>query len=517
MADKMPIDPKAVNANGNPTENGIGKIDLSVSELPNKSVPEPAKAPVMAAIAPKDKAPEVKLPGAATRETSGVQGDTGLSFTNIFNKQKEATKESKVISSVLQKENPLHGAKPILGAAPLLQKSLDDERKMKLQRKLRLVQSFFVILFLATAMGAFYFFKELSPTFDVFGPNVTQNLKSVNDSLRGVQKNINAYRYKAAQLALNRFSFISDQFIDATAKIGSGSYSTAELKTLKQDIEQYATDLPTYLSDIKTQLAADIVVSTVLSQAESKMTDEDIRKAAENDLRAALMAERKAITASPDLSDPNRQNLEVIDNTLKLVGNNKLIATIQNTSVDKFAADLKAYIAHPDAALRGELRNLMGSILVATQSDVATIGGLKTGRIEWSSIIKRIEEVTGTVGLAFDPNKCLVFTLGDGICYTGYDFDTSSNKVVLSGITRTTIANNFTIISRLIDFLEESPYFANVEMRSFSKSGTFTEGFNANFKIDLSLEDGGYSSKDKPLALEKTTTMSTESGIKRNQ
>ncbi|MBU1703335.1 hypothetical protein KJ951_02935, partial [Patescibacteria group bacterium] len=259
-------------------------IDLKIEAKPATAAPK----------LPESDAPSAIKPAVAPAlETKPAEGPA---FTNIFNRQKEEEKESKVISSVLQKQTPASAAKPILGAAPLLQKSLEDERKIKLQRKLRLVQTVFAIMFIATAAGAFYFFKELSPTFDVFGPNVTQNLKSVNDSLRGVQKNINAYRYKAAQLALNRFSFLSDQFMDETAKVESGGLSTGELQALQQDIEQTANDLPKYLADIKTPLSTSIVVSTVLSKAEPKLTDEEIKQIAENDLREALMSERRAIT-----------------------------------------------------------------------------------------------------------------------------------------------------------------------------------------------------------------------------
>jgi len=430
-----------------------------------------------------------------------VQKAEVTSFTNIFNQQKKKTEDTNVISSVLKKEASKAGSGPILGAAPILQKSLNEEKESKLKRKLRLVQAVFVIIFFAAVASVFYFYSELNPNFDLFGINTTQRLAVVNDNLRSVQTTINAYRYKAAQLSLNRFSYASDRFLDVV---------NSNLTTTQT---QYTQTLPSFLEDIKTQLSEDIVVPTVRSDAEDELTAEEIQKRAEDDLRNALLEERLAITSNGELTLSNEQDLELIDNTIKIVGNKLLLSTVKNASVDNFKADLETYISEPDDAKSEKLLGFISKLLASMKSGIATIGSIKSERIEWSEIIKRIEEVTKNVDPTF--GSTVDAESGSSIVYTGYDFETGTNKIVLSGNTKTKTADNFTLITRLIDFFEESTYFKNVEMRSFSKSGDFETGFTSNFKLDLEIETDGSSEKNAPIALKKKAVASAI-GIKRN-
>jgi hypothetical protein len=70
-------------------------------------------------------------------------------------------------------------------------------------------------------------------------------------------------------------------------------------------------------------------------------------------------------------------------------------------------------------------------------------------------------------------------------------------------------------LSKLIDILELSPYFMNVEERSFTKSGSPETGYESNFKIELNLEnDDQVSSKTKPISLVKDILLD-KSGVKR--
>lgn len=509
MAD---ITPKGSPEASTPPAGGVssGKIDLSIKPT-DKPAPGPQPTPTQPAAAPTS-GPAAQPVTATPPPAPAPAKKPGITFTNIFNQQKEKKVESKVISSVLQKKAGPSAVKPILGAAPALQKSLDEEKKIQLKRKLRLVQMVFIIVFLAGAASAGYFYSELSPTFDLFGPNTTQRLADTNESLRGVQTQINKYRYLAAQLALNEFSFVSDDFLDKTAQL-SGNPGAAQLQQLRQGIAQASQDLPTILSNVKQQLTPSIVVPTVQSAAEEEMTPEQMELKAADALKNALLEDRRQITQN---SETNEQDLKIIDNTLQLVGNQKLLSSIRGVSIDNFSTQLTAYAEDLDPVKRDDLRSLMSSILASTKSDIATIGSIKATRIDWSSIMKQIEAVTGDpeVDPTFQPERCLALSIGDGICYTGYDFDTSTNKIVLSGVTRTTQADNFTLISNLMDHLELSSFFQNVDMRSFSKSGTFAQGFIANFKIDLALESDGFSEKNAPISLESRRVAS--SGVKRN-
>ena len=89
--------------------------------------------------------------------------------------------------------------------------------------------------------------------------------------------------------------------------------------------------------------------------------------------------------------------------------------------------------------------------------------------------------------------------------------------VVLSGQTKTIDAKNFSLITELIDAFEESPYFKNVEMRSFSKSGDEITGFTASFNLNLTIEKEGISPVNKPLSLESRPMALNTSGVKRTK
>jgi hypothetical protein len=421
-----------------------------------------------------------------------------MSFENIFNKQKEVEADTTVVKTILQQKNEPPKVKPILGYAPTLQKSIEESKIIDQKRNLRLAQTVFLLVVFTFLGMAAYFYSELSPKFDLFGPNTTARITDINQNLKSSQTTINKYKFLAAQLDLSAFSLVADEYLDKTAQMAGNS---ANASVLLPKVDELADELASIFERIKENLSPDIAMKTYRTRAEQKITDQELKAEYDMALRAAFQDDRKKIVAAKIVSDSNEQNLRLIDNALKLVGNDKLLRTINAVSVDSFRANLKEYAQTLDGEKRKEIQTTMESILASTKSDIATIGAVKAGRTEWSWIIDRIEQVTAVVDPNF--NSGLFEITGKEIVYTGYEFEASSNKIVLSGTTKTNDANNFTVISDLIDQLEESPFFQNVDMRSFTKSGSIEQGYTANFKIDLRLELDGYSAKNAPISLAK--------------
>jgi len=433
---------------------------------------------------------------------------------SIFNKEKKEETDSKMIKGILKKSAPPK-IKPILGSAPSLQKSIEDDKHQSKKGKLRTAQIVFLVVTLAALGMIFFFYSQISPTFDLFGANPTARLTDINKNLRSAQTSINKYRYLAAQLDLNTFSFVSDDFLDKTSKMSLTNLTPAQEADLIARVSQAVQDLPNLVATIKENLTPDIVIDTYRTEAEEELTPELILQQAETDLRNLLLDERKQLTKNTELSDENEQDLRLVDNTLKLIGNNKLLSTIKAASVQDFQAEIAAYAETLESTKREELQKFMGNILASTKSDIATIGAIKSQRTSWLWIIEKIEEVTTQVDPNF--NSGLFEVTGLEVVYTGYELDATSNKIILSGITKTSDAKNFSIISRLIDEFEGSQYFENVEMRSFSKSGDAEAGFTANFKIDLNAEVSGVSPKNKPISLVSRPVASKPAGVKRTQ
>ncbi len=445
--------------------------------------------------------------GAPTGNTPAPAAGGG-GMGNIFTQTQAKKEESKMISSIISQKDVVQKTKSILGPAPTLEKSIEQEKEVTMKRKLRLFQFVFVMLFLSAGAMSFYFYSELSPDFNWFGmnwtgPNTTQRLTDANTNIRQVQTLINKNRYLAAQLKLNEFSYQADRFLSSVAKANDPTINSFDKRAIIADLDESKKALPVLLGEIRGVLTKDIVAPTYRSEQEPEQTPDQITQTAQEDLRTALRAEKSKYSAT-STNPQDILDVKLIDNATKLVGNNTLRQALQSTSTESLQKQLDEYAQVPDLQKLKALQGVIGKVLSSTKSDLATIADIKQKRVEWSTIIGQIKDVTVNIqGSNFD-QPALYETFG-GIVYTGYEFDSTSNKIVLSGATKTADGSNFTLLSKMIDHLENSLYFQDVDMRSFSKSkstGLTNEGFLANFKIDLRLETQGFSAKDAPLSLQ---------------
>lgn len=440
--------------------------------------------------------------GAPTASTPATPAPAGESMGNIFTQGQAKKEDSKLISSIISQKDVAQKTKSILGPAPTLEKSIEQDKEATMKRKLRLYQFIFVMLFLATGAMSFYFYSELSPDFSLLGANTTQRLTDTNANLRQVQTLVSKDRYLAAQLKLNEFSYQSDRFLSSVSKVNDASINSFDKRAIFADLEESQKALPVLLGEIRDLLTKDLVVPTYRTEKEPETTPEQALQTAQDDLRTALRAEKSKYNLTT--TDPQEiLDIKLIDNAVKLVGNNALLGALQKTSADAFQKQLEDYAATPDVQKLKAIQDVIGKVLSSTKSDLATIADIKRNRIEWSTIIGQIKEETLNVDKNFD-QPLLYETLG-GVVYTGYEFDTNNNKIVLSGTTKTLDGSNFTVMSNLIDQLENSRYFEDVDMRSFTKSKAGTgsnEGYMANFKIDLSLEKAGFSNNNSQINLQ---------------
>lgn len=477
---------------------------------PAEPSPKPVEPAAVAAIGAislaktADPAPAKPLPS---------KEDKGATET-FFSRTKEEEKDTTMMKSILTKSAPPK-IKPILGSAPTLQKSIEAEKEISQKKMLRTSQIVALVSVLAAGGMAFYFYSQLAPGFDLFGQNPTAQLTEINKNLRSSQTVINKYRYLAAQLDLNSFSYVSDDFMDKTNQMTMKELSALELDNVSKSVAEAAEELPARLAAIKDNLTPAIVIETYRTEAEEEKTAEQIEKDAETDLRNALLEDRKKLTQESGESETNDQDLRLIDNTLKLVGNKQLINSVKNSDPEKFKTDLLAYADSLDVLQREALQKMMGNILATTKSDISTIGAIKAQRIAWLWIIDKIEEVTITVDPNF--NSGLFEVTGLEVTFDGYTMDATSNQVVISGKTRTIDAKNFTLITELIDAFEASPYFEGAGMRSFSKSGDEIKGFEASFQLNLTIEKEGITSVNKSLSQTNRPVAMNATGVKRSK
>ncbi len=483
-----------------PGAKDLGSEFLSVGPLPTGKI-DPVKA---AATAPH------ALNSIA--EAKGTQKKFGFSLPSFFQKKAEATVEGpKIMESIVaQKKAPTGGnampgslGKTILGSNNDLQKSLEQDKELHLKKKLKNSKVTLIACFVLAAVSTGYFFMELSPNFDLFGENTTTRLTNLNKNLRSLQSKINVSRYLAAQIDLNSFSLLSDEFLEKTATMADKNASSFDQTEAAQRVTELTPKMASLIERIKGNLDTDIVVPTTKSLAEEEQTPAEMTAYFQNELKTALSKDRSELLASSKEVD-NSQDIRLYDNTLKLVGNTNLFATIKSLSPDKFQTQLDTYIQDLDPDGRQAIKTLFTKILSSTKSDVAIIGTIKGKRIEWSKVRAQLnmvrDETLSSASREVSSRSTIV--------YTGFEFNANNNRITLSGTTTTDNALNFTLMSRLIDNLEDDS-FDNVEMRSFTKTGDEEGVYTADFKIDLTLvadELGKLPSIDRNLPTTPTPT-----------
>jgi hypothetical protein len=429
----------------------------------------------------------------ATAPTTAPAQKPAASFQNIFTKTTQAVAGPKMIESIVAGKNAIGDKlKPILGSAPQLQKTLEQEKEYRQKKTQKNWQIIFAVVLLLGLGSAGYFYSELSPSFTLLGQNTTVKLGLVNDNLRSLQTKINKYRYLMAQTSLNSFSYVAEQYLATGEKLSDPNITSTNKAELVAKLSELETQIPSILNDLRQTLLPEIVYKTVVPEGQPELTDEEVRAMYESDLRTALQEEKAALIASStNGSQENQGDIRLIDNALKLVGNNTLLGTIKGLSIDNLTKDLESYKVAFDPILRKQIQTTFKNILASTSSDIAVIASLKAARINWSTLLKQVAEETNKVDPNFnvDSFRNDLINVAGGINYSSLEFDAASNKISVSGTTFTTDGMNFTTISDLIDTFESSAYFKDVEMRSFSKAGDAQKGYSSNFNFALSLEN----------------------------
>ncbi|MCD6109532.1 hypothetical protein J7J83_02130 [bacterium] len=378
-------------------------------------------------------------------------------YTNIFDKQdkKKEDDDSKVLSGVFAKEDK-SSKENILGSVPELEKNLIGSFDPR-ARNLKIVKIVLGSLVGALLLAVTFFYSELNPKFDLLssvrGPNTIQQLNNIKNSVITTQTSINQKNYLLMSYYLQKLSYLSDGY----AKIRKSTSNLKTKKTVQDDI------ILTYENAL-TKWKEPIVAGTI--------PENTFKVQLKNVFRNEINQLKKE-TRSPSV------NAEIKNYTtaLHLIENNKLGTIFQyNTS------DIKNDLPRDDTKLFA----LTQTVLANLKNDFSVISDLKLKRIQWSIIIKEIERVTKNIDTLY--NTGFFDELG-GIKYSNFDFDAETNRIILTGHAKRDDGTTFTLIVNLIDALEDSSLFKDVDNRTYPKSGSEKTGYTSPFRIELSLED----------------------------
>jgi len=393
----------------------------------------------------------------------------------------EVSQPAVVESAIKTSEEP--AKKTLLEAAPTVDKDLLEEIEPPKSVLLYVLKSVFVLL-VAVGIGSFLFFTSQLNNYLDFAtnplnvPSALSDLKSTNENVEEAQTDINLYRYLKGAIYLDNFSYYGDDYLKNYSLYANGSATDEERAAAKIEMDELKLDLNDSFKAVQENLTKEISIPLVDTEVP---TNDELTVLFTGLLNDKLM--------SVDATSPD---YKLYKQAQKLVNNPELNSLLKGTDLASLGdADLAAFV--------GEINDL-------TLDEFSVIQKIKDKRVSWSDVINRIEFETSYVDQYFSEGY---FDEVGGVQYTSYDFDASTGKITITGVTKRYNTDNFTMISNLIDQLKSSPFFNNVAMKSFTKSGSADEGYTATLKLDLELQKDALDSEDKPIQAESIPSFLT--------
>ena len=412
-----------------------------------------------------------------------------LNKLNIKKEKKPEDTYSPLITSALQTEKSPTDER-ILEAPPEIDESLLEDVEPPKSILLYILKGAFAFL-VVLGIGAVLFFTiQTSRVLDFATnslniPSVLDQLNVKNEEIKSIQTELNLYRFLQGKFYFNQISYYGDEYArnyyikwNSTIPDEERKAAGEEMTKLKGKIVKAFNLAAEKLTKKKSLVLVDLDVEDD-SQYETIFTDLLIQKLGEE--------------SSP-----------LYNQTRQLVANNDLYNLLQTT-------DIGGLNEH-------ELNKLINDVNSIVENELSAIQKIKESRLNWSDIMNQIELETSYVDQYFSEGY---FEALGGIQYTSYDFDASTGEMTITGVTKRYDTTNFTMITNLIDQLNASPYFTGVEMNSFTKSGSASEGYTSTLSLKVQLQKEAFEELDKqiipeavPEFLNKETGISV-SGIKK--
>lgn len=376
--------------------------------------------------------------------------------------------------------------KIILDEAPEIDTSLLEELPPPKSLLLLTLKIAFSVILGLSAISFLFFASQLSDNLNFFTErlkisNASGQLASKNAEIISLQTDLNLYRYLQLNGFFNSFTKDSDSFLINFDIHNSQTVSQEE----KDGAGREMLDLKKSLKDSFTKiqkLYSDGFTSPLIDQNFS--TQNDLERIY---LEKTLAKLDDKINELKEKSDPQvRRELKAYAQTKNLISNMELRNLILQTD----------FSAMDDLKLLAFVKKA-NSLIV---NDLSIIRQIKDARIKWSEIINEIDLRTKVVDRHYSENS---FDLLGGIRYTNYDFESAERKISIIGETKTFNTENFSVIADLIDELNRSRFFTGAQMRSFGKSGSLDDGFMANLKLSVDLQDGEIDKEDNNLEINK--------------
>lgn len=375
-----------------------------------------------------------------------------------------ASQDSTVVNAVVNKEDT--NKEQILGPKPQTSSGLNVRAKSGFNLG-GLLSKIAVILGVLTYL---FFYTQLNPNFALFGPNPAQRLEVFEESFAEEQNTINLYNYMVAKFALDDFVVSADSYLLKITQYESAYTSVNTKADLEGDLVTLQDEMKASLQIAKEKFSHALYPTALLVGTASVANLEDSYV---NFFKARISEEKHALMGYEDEeSTIEDNNLESI---LALLNDQDFRREITASNLEE---DLD-----PDM-----VQSLFEQATETSKNALSSVLSIKGERVNWTEVLDEIESVTKEI----DP------LYGTGITgnieYSNFSFTATDHSINMNGSTRTDDTLNFSLISDLLDALEQSPMFTDVTERSFTKSDS-TDGFTAVFNIQFTLQEGA-DSKD---------------------
>jgi polyhydroxyalkanoate synthesis regulator phasin len=406
---------------------------------PAPASPAPAGKPALPTPEAPKQAPEPAKQPAEASNAPAPEGEKNV-FTELFGN--DAAKRSGLMENVSELESK-KGEKILDVKAQ--KKAIKGPRDLKKMGSIALQVT---TLFWVISFG--FFFSQNALSFKVLGVNPANRAQIAEDQVAQVQADIHVQRHLSAALLLDQFHTLADEYFFNLEQAES-PFSSQNKKEEYKDAAAEALPELTSLVEATQEKLEDAPGPEEILEARSVIDE--------------LITELRSKTG------------EVDEQTL--------LQDIQDLESAKTLMQSKAYKSNVLAVDAGamtetDVQSIYDGFSDINQSVNSLISQIQSGRTDWAFYLEEVEKLVKTVDPLFNTE------FESNVTVSSLNFR-DSLQVDISGNTQTDDSRNFTLISNLIDVMEDSPHFMDVEERSYSKSEQ-DEDYKGSFRISMTIE-----------------------------
>ena len=414
-----------------------------------------------------------------TGASSGVAPETGTpnlampkagnAFTRLFGATSSEPKSPQQQAGALSVLPAAPTLSSLLGPKPVFSRTTYEAEEAKLAHTGKIT---FQIALLVAVMVYGYFYAQLNANFtwfaDQLGSNVETRFVRSNSELQTAQTELNLTRYRMARLWLDDVNNQIDPFQRQTAIVNSALSTSAQKTQALAELQVLGAGIKKSLGGLQKILNQPFGVDTF---SRTPVTTDEREAFYESLLVSELTAQKMALAGQ---QNANSDEIGIIDNMLRLVQNKAFRNTIRRQDL--------AQIKEQDFSA------MLTQIRAEGTDELSLIDKIRKKRLDWGSVISAIHKVVSGTDAFY--GKGLFKSVG-GLLFSSYHFDSKTNRIGITGLTKTSDSKTFGFIAKLIDSIEKSPQFKNIDFRSFSKSHDDAGDYSSSLNLDFGLQASG--------------------------